>query len=108
MRTLAGSALSDPKCGSEYSLFENGGGMRIHMLIRSTALGSALLAGSAINLFGWDMSKPETFADVNTAGSKEFKPSLPDEEREQKWSAWKRAVERCRGWEDGIDEECPL
>ncbi|KAF9031409.1 glycerol kinase [Hymenopellis radicata] len=70
----------------------------------STALGSALLAGAAINLFGWDMSKPETFAEVNTAGSKEFVTSMPEDERERKWVTWKRAVERCRGWDVGVDD----
>ncbi|KAF8916178.1 glycerol kinase [Mucidula mucida] len=70
----------------------------------STALGSALLAGAAINLFGWDMSKPETFAEVNTAGSKEFITSMPEDEREWKWVTWKRAVERCRGWDVGVDD----
>ena len=72
---------------------------------RSTALGSALLAGAAINLFGWDMSKPESFDEVNTAGSKEFQPCLPDEDREEKWRNWQRAVERAKGWEDGIDDQ---
>ncbi|KAF8661290.1 hypothetical protein AX16_001389 [Volvariella volvacea WC 439] len=70
----------------------------------STALGSALLAGAAINLFGWDLSKPETLVEVNTKGSREFIPSLPDPERQKKWSGWLRAVERSKGWEEGVDE----
>ncbi|THH28121.1 hypothetical protein EUX98_g6072 [Antrodiella citrinella] len=65
----------------------------------STALGSAILAGSAIHLFGWDMSKPETFHEVNTAGSIVFKPRLSDEERNKRWNGWQRAVEKSRGWE---------
>jgi len=73
--------------------------------IRSTALGSALLAGSAIGLFGWDITKPETLAEVNIKGSCEFRPSLDEKEREKRWAGWKRAVERSKGWEEGIDAE---
>lgn len=64
----------------------------------STALGSALLAGSAVGLFGWDISKPETLAEVNTKGSREFVPSLDELEREKKWRGWQRAVERSKDW----------
>ena len=70
----------------------------------STALGSALLAGSAIRLFGWDISKPETLAEVNTKGSTSFSPSMPEVDREKRWVGWKRAVERARAWEEGKDE----
>ncbi|OSD04688.1 glycerol kinase [Trametes coccinea BRFM310] len=70
----------------------------------STALGSALLAGSAIRLHGWDISKPETLAEVNTAGSMNFTPSMPEPEREKRWQGWKRAIERSKGWEEGVDE----
>ena len=47
----------------------------------STALGSALLAGAAIGLFGWDLARPETLARVNTARSAHFLPRLGEEER---------------------------
>ena len=70
----------------------------------STALGSALLAGSAIRLHGWNISEPETLAEVNTKGSTNFQPSMPEPEREKRWAGWKRAVERSRGWEEGKDE----
>jgi len=64
----------------------------------STALGSALLAGSAIGLFGWDLSKPETLAKVNTKGSTSFNPRTTKEERALRWAGWQRAVERSKGW----------
>ncbi|TFY80363.1 hypothetical protein EWM64_g3649 [Hericium alpestre] len=64
----------------------------------STALGSALLAGSAIGLFGWDITKPETLAEVNTAGSTPFIPTVTAADRDQRWDGWERAVERSRGW----------
>lgn len=70
----------------------------------STALGSALCAGAAIKLFGWDLNKPESLRKVNVKGSIEFNPSLFDFEREKKWAGWQRAIERSRGWEVGVDE----
>ena len=70
----------------------------------STALGSAILAGAALKLFGWDLTKPETLAEVNNAGTTLFKPELSHEAREKAWRGWNRAVERCRGWEVAADE----
>jgi len=67
-------------------------------------LGSALCAGSAIRLFGWDINKPETLREVNTKGSREFAPSLQESERERKWKGWQRAVERSKAWEEGVAE----
>ncbi|KAJ7289234.1 cytochrome P450 [Mycena rebaudengoi] len=46
---------------------------------QSTALGNALLAGSAITLFGWDLTKPKTLAEVKTKGSREFTPEMMEE-----------------------------
>ncbi|KLO19006.1 glycerol kinase [Schizopora paradoxa] len=71
----------------------------------STALGSALLAGSALRLFGWDISKPETLAHVNTRGNTNFEPSLPESQREEMWSRWQKAVERSMGWDEAPDED---
>jgi glycerol kinase len=70
----------------------------------STALGSALLAGSAIGLFGWDITKPETLAEVNTKGSFTFAPNMAAKDRATRWKGWQRAVERARGWEEGDAE----
>jgi len=70
----------------------------------STALGSAICAGAAINLFGWDLSRPETLAEVNTKGNRTFKSALDEAERQTKWESWQRAVERSKGWEEGIDD----
>ncbi|EKM50153.1 uncharacterized protein PHACADRAFT_264722 [Phanerochaete carnosa HHB-10118-sp] len=70
----------------------------------STALGSALLAGSAVRLFGWDIARPETLHEVNTAGSAIFKPQTTKEYRDKKWAGWQRAVERSRGWVREDDE----
>jgi len=58
------------------------------------------LAGSAIGLFGWDVNKPDTFAEVNTRGHTDFIPELGAGEREKRWVRWQRAVEKSRGWDD--------
>ncbi|TDL23979.1 glycerol kinase [Rickenella mellea] len=70
----------------------------------STALGSALLAGSAIRLFGWDIEKPETLDHVNTRGSRTFEPAMKEEDRERMWHGWQKAVERSKGWDEAPDE----
>ena len=57
-----------------------------------------------MRLHGWNISEPETLAEVNTKGSTTFEPSMPERERERRWAGWKRAVERSRGWEEGKDE----
>ena len=71
---------------------------------RSTALGSAILAGSAIKLFGWDIEKPETLSKVNTRGSRTFESRFTENVREEKWVGWKRAVERSRNWDVSPEE----
>jgi len=70
----------------------------------STALGSALLAGSAVHLFGWDITRPETFQEVNKHGSREFKSNLAEPERQKRWESWQRAIERSKGWDEGVFE----
>ncbi len=69
----------------------------------STALGSALLAGAAIGLFGWDLERPETLVWVNTARSTHFLPRLGEEERSEAWRGWLRAVDRSRGWIETVE-----
>ena len=78
-------------------------GMLIYTYFRSTALGSAILAGSAIRLYGWDVTKPETLSEVNVHGNREFNPDLPESERQRMWRCWQRAVERSKGWGGGVD-----
>jgi glycerol kinase len=80
-------------------------GRFVFPFLRSTALGSALLAASAIKLFGWDITKPETLEEVNTKGSRIFKPSMEESDREKRWQGWQRAVSRSKGWEEGVDND---
>jgi glycerol kinase len=68
-------------------------------------LGSALLAGSTIKLFGWDINKQDTFVEVNNNGSREFAPGISEEESLKRFRGWQRAVERSRGWEGETEEE---
>jgi glycerol kinase len=74
------------------------------MATRSTALGAALLAGAAVKLYGWDLTNPDTFAHVNEAGAKTFRPKNGKELRSKKWRDWNRAVERARGWDEDKEE----
>lgn len=71
----------------------------------STALGSALLAGHALGLFGWDLSRPETLSKVNTADVYTFEPELPEKERLKKIRGWEKAVTRARAWHSIEDED---
>jgi glycerol kinase len=71
----------------------------------STALGSALLAGAAVGFAGWDLSRPETLEEVNTAGARTFKPAVSAEVGNRRWKEWEKAVERSRGWAEGTDTD---
>lgn len=70
----------------------------------STALGSALLAGHALGLFGWNLSEPSTLAEVNIAGTTLFEPELEEKKRQQMLRGWAKAVERAKKWHE-IEEE---
>ena len=65
-------------------------------MCESTALGSVLLAGAAIGLFGWDLTRPKTLARVNMARSTHFLPRLGEEESSEAWTGWLRAVNHSR------------
>ncbi|WVN85016.1 glycerol kinase [Cryptococcus depauperatus CBS 7841] len=71
----------------------------------STALGSALLAAHALGLFGWDLNRPETLSEVNTAGVHTFEPGLDERIRLKKIRGWERAVERAKQWHEEESEE---
>ncbi|GAA6034752.1 hypothetical protein JCM8097_001152 [Rhodosporidiobolus ruineniae] len=73
--------------------------VRRPLMRESTVLGAALLAGAALNLFGWDLSKPRSLIKVNRLQVSTFKPQIDDEEREWKYAGWVRAVDRARGWQ---------
>ena len=45
-----------------------------------------------------------TLLEVNTKGSLNFEPSMPEAEREKRWRGWQRAIERSKGWDEGVDD----
>jgi glycerol kinase len=66
----------------------------------STALGSAICAGVALGLFGWDLEKPETLSKVNVAGQTIFKAQNDESDRARRWKGWEKAVRHACGWKD--------
>ena len=58
-----------------------------------------------MGLYGWDISKPETIAHVNTRRAREFEPVMLEKEREEMWTRWQKAVERSIGWDEAPDED---
>lgn len=60
----------------------------------ATALGAAYLAGLATGVW-----KDTHEIEANRQVDKIFVPSMPADLRNQRYSDWKRAVERCRNWE---------
>lgn len=67
-------------------------------MIESTALGAALAAGFAVNL--WSMHGVKSDCDT-------FVPTITEEEQENQYVLWKNAIDRSIGWykedEDNID-----
>lgn len=101
--------FGDQRCESESAgdaQYGGGGGISFFLTTsrvffsvnRSTVLGAAILAGGALGLFNWDLTKPETLAKVNRLDVKVFSPTIDEQEREWKYSGWTRAVDRARGW----------
>jgi glycerol kinase len=62
----------------------------------TTAFGAAALAGLAIGVW----SSPEEIARVRRV-DRRFEPTVGGRERDAGYAAWKRAVERARGWASG-------
>ena len=60
----------------------------------TTALGAAMLAGRAVGL--WDDNRLKTV----WQRKKEFRPTMPGENRERLLQQWRRAIERARKWEE--------
>lgn len=71
----------------------------------STALGSAILAGAALGLFGWDLTKPETLAEVNTANVDVFEPEITEKKRLKMIKGWEKAVSRAKAWHTAESED---
>jgi len=63
------------------------------VVTETTALGAAYLAGLAVKFWG---SKEEIAAQWQV--QKRFEPAMSGDEREQRLSTWRRAVQRARDW----------
>ncbi len=70
-------------------------GVRVHrpVVSETTALGAAYLAGLAVGY--WHDTADIT---ANWALDREYRPSVPAEEREMRYRRWEEAVRRSRGW----------
>lgn len=66
----------------------------------STALGSAICAGVAMKLFGWDLSNPDSLSKVNVQGKTTFEPQVNEANRVARVREWDRAVQRAMKWKD--------
>ena len=62
-------------------------------ITETTALGAAYLAGLAVGFW-----KDKEEISKRWKLDREFKPSLSEEERNQKYTGWKKAVERAKNW----------
>ena len=63
-------------------------------MTETTALGAAYLAGLAV---GFWKSKGELIQ--NWSMNKKFKPEMNEDERNNLYNGWKKAVERAKSWE---------
>ena len=68
--------------------------VRRPVTLETTALGAAYLAGLAV---GYWNGLDEIAA--NWSLDREFKPSMPEADREKRYARWHKAVERSRDWE---------
>ncbi|XP_046964692.1 glycerol kinase-like [Vanessa cardui] len=69
------------------------------LMMESTALGAAIVAGRALRV--WPASTPSPPADT-------FLPSITNEEREIRRVRWESALERCLGWATEDDDTTQL
>ncbi|CAH0720824.1 unnamed protein product, partial [Brenthis ino] len=69
------------------------------LMMESTALGAAIVAGRALRV--WPASTPSPPADT-------FLPAISNEEREMRRVRWEAALERCLGWVSEDNEKTLL
>ena len=62
-------------------------------ITETTSLGAAYLAGLAVGFW-----KDKEEISKRWRLDKEFNPSLPEDERNKKYTGWKKAVERAKNW----------
>jgi len=90
IRADGGASASDVLMGFQADLL--GISVLRPEVLETTAMGACFLAGLGAGIFG---SKEEV-ASIWRLG-REFRPSMPDDQRKSLLSGWKRAVERAKG-----------
>lgn len=67
------------------------------MMRETTALGAAIAAGFAINMW----REFEELKEINREDRTIFEPQISPEESDRMYARWERAVEMSRGWMEG-------
>lgn len=62
----------------------------------TTALGAAIAAGFAVNLW----KEFSELKNVNRDGRKTFTPTTTEDQRSKLFRLWEKAVEKAQGWVD--------
>jgi glycerol kinase len=91
MRVDGGASVMDVLCQFQADLL--GVTVRRAAIAETTALGAAFLAGIAEGVW----ATPEQ-VDERWSADASFAPAMTDDERTRLTGAWRRAVERSRGW----------
>ncbi|EON66802.1 glycerol kinase [Coniosporium apollinis CBS 100218] len=63
----------------------------------TTALGAAIAAGFAVDVW----KEFDELKEINQKDRKIFEPEISSEQSAKLFKKWEKAVEMCRGWEDG-------
>ena len=91
MRVDGGAAINDGLLQDQADLL--GISVERPVVVETTALGAACLAGLAIGFWAGQDDLRE-----NWVLDRRFEPSMPSAEREKRRRRWGRAVDRVRGW----------
>ena len=67
----------------------------------TTALGAAIAAGFAVNVW----KEFDQLKEINRADRTTFQPRLPQEKSKSMYKRWIKAVEMSKGWLDPAGEE---
>ncbi|KAK7206997.1 hypothetical protein BZA70DRAFT_270169 [Myxozyma melibiosi] len=67
----------------------------------TTALGAAIAAGIAVGIW----KGVDDLERVNKKGETTFTPTITEKKKEKMYHLWERAVEKCRGWVEDVEED---
>lgn len=66
----------------------------------TTALGAAIAAGFAVNVW----KEFDELKEINQKDRMVFEPNISKEESDKMFKKWGRAVDMCRGWLDADEQ----